>query len=83
MLEAMATIILVIVGVVLFVFILAYGIYITFYPLRKTIGGGMEAMREYAEEKKKETVTVPKKEYVRAPAAPLHLARQEAHHKKS
>ena len=34
MLEAMVTLILIIVGIVLIIFILGYGIYITFYPLR-------------------------------------------------
>ena len=55
MLEAMATLILVIVGAVLFIFILGYGIYITFYPLTKTVKGGLDAMKEH-EQKKKGTV---------------------------
>jgi len=37
MLEAMVTLILVIVGVVLIIFILGYGIYITFYPGEKEV----------------------------------------------
>ena len=49
MLESMATLILVIVGVVLIILILGYGIFITFYPLSKTIKGGIDAMREYTE----------------------------------
>jgi len=53
MLEAMATLILVIVGAVLIIFVLGYGIYITFYPLTKTVKGGIDAMKEHAEEEKK------------------------------
>jgi hypothetical protein len=53
MLEAMAIFILVIVGVVLIIAILGYGIYITFYPLTKTIKGGIDAMKEHAGEEKK------------------------------
>ena len=48
MLEAMATLILVIVGAVLVIVILGFGIYITFYPLTKTIKGGIDAMKEHA-----------------------------------
>jgi hypothetical protein len=51
MLEAMATLILVIVGAVLMIFVLGYGVYITFYPLSKTIKGGIDAMKERAGEK--------------------------------
>jgi hypothetical protein len=52
MLEAMATLILAIVGAVLFLSVLVYGIYITFYPLSKTVKGGIEAMKTQAEEAK-------------------------------
>jgi hypothetical protein len=52
MLEALAVLILVIIGVVLIIVILGYGIYITFYPLTKTIKGGIEAMKAHAAEKK-------------------------------
>lgn len=55
MLEAMATLILVIVGAVLIIFVVGYGIYITFYPLTKTVKGGIDAMKEYAEEEEKGT----------------------------
>jgi hypothetical protein len=51
MLEAMGTLILVIVVAVLIIFILGYGIYITFYPLTKTVKGGLNAMKEHVEEK--------------------------------
>jgi hypothetical protein len=51
MLEAMATLILVVVGAVLIIFILGYGIYITFYPLSRTLKGGIDAMKEHAEKK--------------------------------
>ena len=52
MLEAMATLILAIVGAVLFLAVMVYGIYITFYPLSKTVQGGIEAMKAHAEERK-------------------------------
>ncbi len=49
MLEAMAALILAIVGAILIMMILAYGIYVTFYPLSKTVEGGIEAMEAKAE----------------------------------
>jgi hypothetical protein len=52
MLEAMAALILAIVGAILIMMILAYGIYVTFYPLKKTVKGGIEAMEEQAGEAK-------------------------------
>jgi len=54
MLEAMAALILAIVGAMLIVIILAYGIYITFYPLHKTVQGGIEAKKAQAEEAQEE-----------------------------
>jgi hypothetical protein len=57
MLEAMATLILVIVGAVLIIFVLGYGIYITFYPLSKTVKGGIEAVKEHGVQKGEETIT--------------------------
>lgn len=53
MLGAMVTLILVIVGAVLIIAILGYGIYITFYPFIKTVQGGIDAMKEHAEGGKK------------------------------
>jgi len=53
MLETLATLILLGVGALLFLFVLAYGIYITYYPLTKTAQGAIEVMREYAEERKR------------------------------
>jgi hypothetical protein len=50
MLEAMAALILAIVGAVLFVCVLIYGVYVTFYPLHKTVQGGIEVMRTQAHE---------------------------------
>ena len=72
MLEAMATLILLIVGVVLIILILAYGIYITFYPLGKTIKGGIGAMKEHAEEK-----IVVEKQHARTPTRRVRLSRKE------
>jgi hypothetical protein len=50
MLEAMAALILAIVGAMQIIIILAYGIYSSFYPLHKTVKGGIEAMHEYTKE---------------------------------
>jgi hypothetical protein len=52
MLEAMAALILAIVGAMLIIAILTYGIYITFYPLKKTVKDGIEAMEERTAEAK-------------------------------
>ncbi len=52
MLEAMAALILAIVGAILIMMILAYGIYVTFYPLKKAVKGGIEAMEAQAAEAK-------------------------------
>jgi hypothetical protein len=56
MLEAMATLILLIVGAVLMIAVLSYAIFITFYPLSKTVEGGVEATKELAERKKNEEI---------------------------
>jgi uncharacterized membrane protein YdfJ with MMPL/SSD domain len=50
MLEAMAALILAIVGVIVIVMILAYGIYLTFYPLSKTVQSGMAVAQAQTEE---------------------------------
>jgi hypothetical protein len=50
MLEAMAALILALVGALLIIAILAYGIYVTFYPLHNAVKGGMEAMKVQAAE---------------------------------
>jgi hypothetical protein len=76
MLETFATIILVIVGIVLFLFVMVYGIYVTFYPLSKTVQGGIDAMKALAEEEKQK---VAEKKYARAAAAPVRLVREEEH----
>lgn len=52
MLEAMVALILATVGAVLFLAVMVYGIYITFYPLSKTVKGGIEATKAHAEETK-------------------------------
>jgi hypothetical protein len=52
MLEAMATLVLVVVGIVLFLSVMIYGVYITFYPLSKTVKGGIDAMTSQAKEAK-------------------------------
>ncbi len=51
MLETITTIILVTVGAITATGILAYAIYITFYPFAKTAAGGAEVARHYARAK--------------------------------
>jgi len=74
MLEAMATLILVIVGAVLFLFVMVYGIYVTFYPLSKTVHGGIEAMKVHAEEVQEERA---RKEKARQPKVAKQVVPQE------
>jgi len=74
MLEAMATLILVIVGIVLFLFVMVYGIYVTFYPLSKTVQGGIEAMKAQAEEVQEERV---RRKTVREPTVAKNVVPQE------
>jgi hypothetical protein len=52
MLEAMATLVLVIVGAILLLSFMVYGLYVTIYPLSKTVKGGIEAMKAQADEAK-------------------------------
>jgi flagellar basal body-associated protein FliL len=75
MLESMITFILIIVGVVLIIFVLGYGIYITFYPLSKTVKGGIDAMKERAGEKE----VVAEKRNVRTSTAQARRARTGVH----
>jgi len=49
MLEAMATLILVMVGIMLMIVILAYGVFLVFYPLSKTAEGALEVVKEHIE----------------------------------
>jgi hypothetical protein len=50
MLEAMATLILVIVGAVLLVSVMVYGLFVTIYPLSRAVKGGIEAIKAQAKE---------------------------------
>jgi hypothetical protein len=75
MLGAMVTLILVIVGAVLIIAILGYGIYITLYPLIMTVKGGIDAMKEHAGEKKK----VPARGSASTPSGRVRGARKEEH----
>jgi len=47
MLGSMITLVLVAVGAVLMLCIIAFGIYITFYPMLKTLAGAREVMKEH------------------------------------
>jgi hypothetical protein len=49
------------VGAVLIIFVLGYGIYITLYPLSKTVKGGIEAMKEHGALKEEEAPTIEEK----------------------
>jgi hypothetical protein len=49
MLEIIATIFMVSVGVTFGVVILAYAIYITFYPFARTVGGGLQVLKHLGE----------------------------------
>jgi hypothetical protein len=49
MLEIIATIFMVSVGVTFGVVILAYAIYITFYPFARTVGGGLQVLKHFGE----------------------------------
>jgi hypothetical protein len=69
MLETIATIVLVSVGVVLGITILAYAIYITVYPLVRTIGGGLQVLKHYGEQR----ATAVKRDFILAPDARLGL----------
>jgi hypothetical protein len=59
MLETITTIILVTVGAVTATGILAYAIYITFYPLAKTVEGGVEVAKHYARAKAEKRAYIP------------------------
>jgi hypothetical protein len=65
MLEAMVTFIVVIIGAVLIIFVLGYGIYITFYPLSKTVKGGIDAIDAMKEHVKEKKVVEEEKEHAR------------------
>ena len=67
MLEAITTIVLVSLGVVLGITILAYAIYITVYPFARTIGGGLQVLKHYGEQRAKAT----QRDYILAPDARL------------
>ena len=69
MLETIATIVLVSVGVVLGITILAYAIYITVYPLVRSISGGLQVLKHYGEQR----ATAGQRDYILAPDARLGL----------
>ncbi len=71
MLETIVTIIMVGVGVVLGLVILAYATYITFFPLVRTLGGGVQVLKAYGHGQKKVKAT--KEGYGLIPDAQLGL----------
>jgi hypothetical protein len=71
MLETITMIVLVSVGAITATGILAYAIYITFYPLAKTAAGGAEVARHYA--KQRAGAKAEQRDYVLAPNRRLGL----------
>jgi hypothetical protein len=69
MLGTITIILLVSVGVVLGIAILAYAIYITFYPFARTVGGGLQVLKHYGEQRAKAL----QRDYVLVPDARLGL----------
>ena len=67
MLETITTIVLVSLGVVLGITILAFAIYITVYPFARTIGGGLQVLKHYGEQRAK----AGQRDYILAPDARL------------
>jgi hypothetical protein len=53
MLETITMIALVSVGVIIAIGILVYAIYITFYPFTRTVGGGLQILKQYGEQRAK------------------------------
>jgi hypothetical protein len=53
MLGIITTIILVSAGIIMGIAILAYAIYITFYPFARTVGGGLQVLKHYGEQRAK------------------------------
>ncbi|OGP54998.1 MAG: hypothetical protein A2Y65_11220 [Deltaproteobacteria bacterium RBG_13_52_11] len=53
MLGTITTILLVSAGIVLGIAIMAYAIYITFYPFSRTVGGGLQVMKHYGKQRAK------------------------------
>jgi hypothetical protein len=69
MLGIIATIFMVSVGVIFALVILAYAIYITFYPFARTVGGGLQVLKNYGEQRAKAS----QRDYVLVPDARLGL----------
>ncbi len=67
MLEIIATIFMVSVGVAFGLVILAYAIYLTFYPLARTVGGGLQVLKHFGEQR----VKTHERDYVLIPDARL------------
>ena len=71
MLETITMIVLLSVGAVTGAGILAYAIYITFYPFAKTVGGGAEVLKHYG--KQRAGAKAERRDYVLAPDRRLGL----------
>jgi len=71
MLELIATICMVSVGVIFGLVIVAYAIYTTFYPLARTVGGGLQVLKHYGEQRVREKAL--QRDYALNPDARLGL----------
>ena len=69
MLETVTMIILLSVGAVTAAGILAYAVYVTFYPFAKTVGGGVEVVKRYGKERA--GAKADRRDYVLAPDSRL------------
>ena len=69
MLGTITTIFMVSVGVIFALVILAYAIYITFFPLARTVGGGLQVLKHYGKQRAKAL----QHDYVLAPDTRLGL----------
>jgi len=67
MLGSMITLVLVVVGAVLVLCILIFGIYVTFYPMLRTLAGTWEIMKEQKETGQKEKITTEKEDELTPP----------------
>ena len=65
MLETVTILVLASVGAVTGAGILAYAIYITFYPFAKTVGGGAEVLKHYS--KQRAGAKAERRDYILAP----------------
>jgi len=69
MLETVSSVLLIAAGVVLALFIAVYAGYVTLFPLARTLLGGLQVLREHAEQR----ATASERDYVLIPDPQLGL----------